>query len=256
MNPDSYLATAGLLASLALSSCSDSGMEPDPLEAQAAAAAAAVAADAVLEDLNVMSDAVPRMGGPAMMGGSGMMDGLSEHLVRERAVTFLDGNGLEQEVFDPISTATIHAVVTIEGEISRDNFSGSIERYRDMWVTGLEGEEATRTWNGDGWGKRHRVRVDDEFGERSYDVESTSLIEDVVRSVDREAQPWPLSGTITRNIEVTIANGPDGDMSRVRTVVITFNGTQFVTLTVDGEPSHEVDLETREGRNPLRRRER
>ena len=31
MNPMSYLATAVLLASLALSSCSDSGMEPDPL---------------------------------------------------------------------------------------------------------------------------------------------------------------------------------------------------------------------------------
>ena len=241
-----------LLTALALSSCSEVGTDPGPLEVRGAvgAAAAAAAADAVLEDLYQMSDVVPLMGGTAMQA----QQDLQINRTRSRVKTFFDGNGLEQEVFDPISTASIHIVVKIEKEKSRDNFSASVKRNRDMWVTGLEGEEETRTWNGYGSGERHRARIDDEFGERIRDVTSTSLIADVVRSVDREAHPWPLSGTITRNVAITITNGRNGDVNRVRTVVITFDGTQFAILSVNGEPSHEVDLATRKGRNPLRRK--
>ena len=254
MSSYSYRHLVILLTVFGISSCSELGTEPGPLEVGGAvgAAAAAAAADAVLEDLYQMSDVVPLMGGPAMQA----QQDLQINRTRSRVKTFFDGNGLEQEVFDPISTASIHIVVKIEKEKSRDNFSASIKRYRDMWVTGLEGEEETRTWNGDGSGERHKARVSDEFGERLRDVKSTSLIEDVVRSVDRKAHPWPLSGTITRNIQVTITNGRNGDQSRERTVVITFDGTQFATLTVNGEASHEVDLATRKGRNPLRRKKR
>ncbi len=52
---------------------------------------------------------------------------------------------------------------------------------------------------------------------------------------------------------VVIVNGPNGDETRTRHVVITFNGTQFATMTVDGE-SFEVDLSTRSGRHPFRKR--
>ena len=254
MSSHSYRHLVVLLTALALSSCSELGTDPGPLEVPGAvgAAAAAAAADAVLEDLYQMSDVVPLMGGPAMQAQQDFQGGQT----RSRVKTFFDGNGLEQEVFDPISTASIHIVVTIEKAKSRDNFSASIKRHRDMWVTGLEGEEETRTWNGYGSGERHRARIDDEFGERSRDVKSTSLITDVVRSVDRKSHPWPLSGTITRNVAITITNGRNGDVSRVRTVVITFNGTQFATLSVNGDPSHEVDLATRKNRNPLRRKKR
>ncbi len=241
-----------VLAVFGISSCSELGTEPGPLEVGGAvgAAAAAAAADAVLEDLYQMSDVVP--GGAEIQAQKDSQKSKN----RSKVKTFFDGNGLEQEVFDPITTASVHVVVTVEKEKSRDNFSASIKRHRDMWVTGLEGEEETRTWNGDGSGERHRARVSDEFGERVRDVKSTSLTEDVVRSVDRKAHPWPLSGTITRNIQVTITNGRNGDESRERTVVITFDGTQFATLTVNGEASHEVDLATRKGRNPLRRKKR
>jgi hypothetical protein len=59
--------------------------------------------------------------------------------------------------------------------------------------------------------------------------------------------PWPLSGTITRHWVITITNGPNGDATRERTVVVTFNGTQFATITVNGETS-ELDLGTRPGK--------
>ena len=50
--------------------------------------------------------------------------------------------------------------------------------------------------------------------------------------------PYPLSGTVTRDVTVVIVNG-----------------TQFATLSVDGE-SFEVDLSPRDGRHPLRNRGR
>ncbi len=84
---------------------------------------------------------------------------------------------------------------------------------------------------------------------------STSAIEDVVHPVPRTDDAWPLSGTITRNVTVNIVNGPNGDETKTRTVVITFNGTNLPTMTVDGE-SFEIDLSTRSGRHPFRRRGR
>jgi hypothetical protein len=258
----SYRNLVVILSVVGISSCNELGTEPGSLEVQGAvgAAAAAAAADAVLEDLYQMSDVLP--GGAEIQAQKDSQKSKDrskdsqKSKDRSKVKTFFDGNGLEQEAFDPITTASVHVVVTIEKEKSRDNFSASIKRHRDMWVTGLEGEEETRTWNGDGSGERHRARVSDEFGERIRDVKSTSITEGVVRSVDRKAHPWPLSGTITRNIQVTITNGRNGDESRERTVVITFDGTQFATLTVNGEPSHEVDLATRKGRNPLKRKKK
>ena len=92
-----------------------------------------------------------------------------------------------------------------------------------------------------------------ETGTRSYEMSGTSTIQDLVHGVPREDNPWPLSGTITRQITVEIVNGPDGDRSVERTATVTFNGTQFVTMTVNGE-SFEVDLSARSGNHPFQRR--
>jgi hypothetical protein len=104
MSSYSYRNLVVLLTALALSSCSEVGTDPGPLEVRGAVGAAAAAADAVLEDLYQMSDVVPLMGGPAMQA----QQDLQVNRTRSRVKTFFDGNGLEQEVFDPISTASIH----------------------------------------------------------------------------------------------------------------------------------------------------
>ena len=122
-----------------------------------------------------------------------------------------------------------------------------------MTVSGLEGQETSRTWNGTGSGEASRSQHTDEHGDRSYDMSSTSVIEDVVRALPREENPWPLSGTITRTISVVIVNGPDGDVTREITAVLTFNGMQFVIMTVNGE-DFEVDLAARESDRGVRRK--
>jgi hypothetical protein len=236
----------GMILVATLAGCAEGSTAPDSVDELTSAAVAALAADAALEDLATMDEVVLGPGGAlAPPPGAGNFE-------RERTVTFYDASGAQQDAHDPLTTASIRFVLSLEGEVSREGFSASIERHRDIRVTGLLGEEETRTWNGEGDSRWERVRVNDD-GEHSYVAEGTLVIDDVVRAVDRAAHPWPLSGTITRTVEITITNGPNGDETRERTVVITFDGTQFATLTIDGEPANDVDLATREGRSPLRR---
>jgi hypothetical protein len=153
--------------------------------------------------------------------------------------------------FDRLLTASVHIEVEVEGSLERPMWSGELERHRDLTVSGLLGEETERTWNGHGSDKHSKVRITDE-GDMERHFESETTIEDVVVGVPRSENPWPLSGTITRHVKVEIINGPNGDVTRERTVVVTFNGTQTVTLSVNGE-EFEVDLADRQGARPHRR---
>ena len=80
------------------------------------------------------------------------------------------------------------------------------------------------------------------------------MIEDIIHPVPRTDDAWPLSGTITRDVTINVINGPDGDVTKSRTVVITFDGTNLATMTVSGE-TFEVDMSTRSGRHPFRKRD-
>jgi len=167
-------------------------------------------------------------------------------------VTYFDAAGNEQEAYDALTTAWIHVLTERMHEGGRDSWSGTVTRTRDMTITGLEGDETTRTVNGTGSSTVSRSLHSDTDGDRSYDMTGSSVISDVVHGVPHEDNPYPLSGTITHDMTAVIVNGPNGDETRTRHVVITFNGTQFVTMTVDDE-SFEVDLSTRDGRHPFRR---
>jgi hypothetical protein len=243
-----------LAATFALAACDDATTTPtedDRLNSDIAE----VVADAALEDLAIMTATTPALGPQAAFGRFGQGGGLGSRagLERDRTVTFYDESDDEQEAFDPLLTASIHVVTVIEGGIDRDAFSARVNRARDMWVTGLAGEETTRTWNGSGSSEVSRTRVSDDIGTRTYEMDADAIVEEVVRSVDREAQPWPLSGSITRDVTVTIVNGPNGDETRERRTVITFDGTQFAILTVDGE-EFEVDLAARAAERASRRK--
>jgi hypothetical protein len=75
----------------------------------------------------------------------------------------------------------------------------------------------------------------------------TSSIENVVHGVPIEDNPYPLSGSITRDMTVLIIGGKNDGETHSRLAVITFNGTQFATVTVNGE-TYEIDLAAHKGR--------
>lgn len=245
-----------LLVAAGFAACDD-GTAPvgDPGDLELAVAA--VAAEATLDDVQSMTlgtwGLAGPVAGPEAASQFGPHGGLApgDVLQRERTVTFYDADGQVMDGYDPLVTDRINLVIEVEGSLERPRWSGEVERHRDVTVSGLAGQETQRTWNGTGSDLHARVRVSDE-GNVERRFASQTSIEDVVVGVPRHENPWPLSGTITRHVEVTVVNGPNGDVTRERTVVVTFNGTRYVTLTVDGQ-EFEVDLADREGRRPGRR---
>jgi hypothetical protein len=229
------------LSLIALAACSDTAGLESSFEDSLTLDVAMIAADATIEEHGDL--------GPLFGGGGGLPPGGES----TRTATFFDAAGKEQEALDPLTTASIHLVIESTREFSRDSWTGTGTRSRDLWITGLEGEETSRTVNGTGSGSVTRSQHTDADGTRTYDMSSTSVMDNVVHPVPRTDDAWPLSGTITRNMTINVVNGPDGDVTRTRTVVITFNGTNLVTMTV-GDETFEIDMSTRSDRHPFRRR--
>ena len=233
-----------LLSTFALAACNDAN-GPSELDQAIDEDVALVAADAALEDLQQMFISV----------GSQPPSGVSFDVPRNfsRVVSFFDAAGLPQDAYNPLTTASVRIQIEMSGAVERDGWTATIARSRDVTVSGLVDEETERKWNGTSSTEVTRSQHTDADGTRTYAMSGVGTIEDVVRGVPRAENPWPLSGTITRVITVVITNGPNGDVTHERTVVITFNGTQFVTLTVNGE-EFELDLAARLSDRGVRRR--
>lgn len=237
------------LAALAAAACSD-GTSPELADDAVLEAVAVVAADATLEDVSVMS--TPLLfggGGPGAVGGfgpGGSFEGA-------RTVTFFDGNGGEQEAYDPLTTASIHIEVEIQAEVEREYWTASVHRIRNLTVSGLEGEETTRQWDGTGSQQVARSRHLEDGTEYTFEMAGSFVIEAVVVPVPGTSDtPWPLSGSITRTIHVS-GVGPDGEFGRTVEITILFDGDDTATAVVDGE-TYEIDLTAGHDGFPLRHR--
>jgi hypothetical protein len=242
----------GLAAAfLLMTACSDSLTDSlsSAEEAELNLDVAAYAANATVDDIAMMTDEFGRVlpapfaSGPFHGPGAGR---LSDYEV-SRTVTFYDSVDVVMTAYDPLLTSYIHMLFEMEGSFTRTGDRGTItqtvSRIRDMTISGLLGEETTRTWNGTGSSAKAAVMVSDANGERSYNFSATSTITDVVIPVPR-GSGWPLSGTIERTVNVEIIFG-DEVRERSRIVLVEFNGTHLVPITVNGE-TFTLNLETRE----------
>jgi hypothetical protein len=206
--------------------------------------AALIAADGMFQDLAHMQSPATWAGigfgpeaGPIEIQGSRTFS---------RTVTFFP-----EDSYDPVTTTHMHIVSDLEREVTHTFWSAEIERHRDMTVSGLAGEETQRTWDGTGTGKVFKSRHPEGGAVRTYDMESSALITQVVRAIPRAENPWPLSGTITRTIKAVRTKEGEDPVERNLTVTITFNGTQFVKMLVDdlsdadGPVEYDIDLAQR-----------
>jgi hypothetical protein len=201
--------------------------------------AALVAADAMFEDLAFMQ-------APPILALPGMFPNLAGseapgNVTFSRQVSFYDADGNLQDRYDPLLTASIKVEWGLSRSVEHAFWSASVQRQREMMVTGLLGMETERTWNGTGTGVVARSRHPEEGITRTYDMSSEVVIANVVRGVPRSEHPYPLRGSITRHMEVVVTKDGQVVAERDVTAVITFNGTQFATVTV-GPDSWEVDL--------------
>ena len=225
----------GMAGMVALTACAADSTGPTVLQdAAMTSAAALVAVDGVQQDLDVM--ALPDGAAPAP----------------NRTVTYLDASGKTQDKYDSLTTASIKTHSVLDHDASRTGFTATIHRESDMTVSGLAGRETQRTFNGSSAGTVSRSSTTDAGVTRSFTMTESETVANVVRSVDHTANPWPLSGTVTRTVKVT-AKGPKGDENKDVTTVITFNGTQNATMTINGV-AHDVDLANRQGEQPFKRK--
>ncbi|MFN0177814.1 MAG: hypothetical protein ACKVZ0_03375 [Gemmatimonadales bacterium] len=244
------------LALTALAGCSTEGTSPDFTPAQARILnrdVALVAADGASQDVELM-------GGPGGSFGMGLAPGLAaadeqdapfrcgthtrDDLTVTRTCTFKDAAGATQNEYNPLTTASVVVHAEIEGTITRPNWTATVDRIRDLTVSGLAGTETQRTWNGTGSGTSTRSRHSEGGEERQYDVTATGTMTNVVVPVPRRPDGWPLSGTIARQVTVKITGGPRDGQTVTRSVTITFNGTQFVPIKVN-ENTFTFDLKIR-----------
>ena len=160
-------------------------------------------------------------------------------LTIEREYAFYDASGTAQETFDDEQTASIRVKRVVDGSVDRDtdrgSINGTVHHDRDLTVSGLQGAETKRTWNGTGHSEIEHTRVNDDQGSRSYEMTADITVADVVvphpRNEDRD--PWPLSGTITTHVVGSVTRGEE-TRTFERTVVITFDGTQYAKAVVNG----------------------
>ncbi len=222
-----------LLAGLSLAvACSDTGAPSAEEEAQITQDVMAYAADVTSDDVIMMTLLADGVLGSAPSAAP-PFDG---NVSYSRSVTFYDENDGVQDAYDPLLTAKVNMVVDFEGSRSwtgdRGTMSVTVARHRDVTVSNLLGEETERIWDGAGNSDVNRVRQSDEFGERVYDFSASTAVAAVVIPVPR-GSGWPLSGSITRHVTVEIVSGLGDMMTRSRTVMVEFNGTQFVPITIN-----------------------
>ena len=221
--------------------------------------AAIIAADGGLEDLEMMHGPGLGLRGivfPALTGGRPDCPKtqdvfLCDPIQRDgidytRTITYRDVSGAPQDAYDENTTASIEYMISVQGERGREGWSASIDRTRNFTVTGLQDGTGTATWNGTSAGTMSRSRHSEDGQSRTYDVSASGTVTDVVIPFPRTDDGWPLSGTITRSVSLTLTNGED-TRSREREVIIEFNGTSEVTVTV-GDETFTLDLSQRMGR--------
>lgn len=245
------------LVAFTLAGCGDS--TGPALDATTLQNAAVMVADATIEDVTLATTpfgfgaaAAPAMSGEREgFGEPGGRGGIGGTFSGTRSVAFYDASGTEQGAYDPLTTASIHFLLDLAGDVTRDTWSASVQRTRDLTVTGLEGEETTRTFNGSGTETVSRSRVLEDGTQTSHEMSGTFAYQDVVVPVPGSEPRWPLSGTIHRTLNVSVVNGPNGDASRTLDVTVTFDGSSTATAVIDGE-TVEIDLSTRWGGFPIR----
>lgn len=261
MHRSSLTRTLGIAAIAAAAACSDSTTAPAErdLVNQESLDVAAVAGDAIAEDVSMMHTQEGALGQPvvdaqwtgpwqsctfaAASGRFTCPDVTRGGVTISRSYQLLDASEQPQSAYDAQSTASASFTSSMSGTVARQQFQGTISRQRTITVSGLLGDESTHVINGTGATATTHSRHTAGGISRSYAMSASLTISDVVVPVPRAAGAWPLSGTITRQVSFTREGARGMGRSGTRTVTVTFNGTQLVPMTVNGE-QFTLDLAT------------
>jgi len=207
------LATAG--AVLALSACSEGTGTSLTSEAELSEDVVAAAGDAIAADVGAMVNNEVSVG--AAMPGSAHPSNLTPPpgWTVVRTMVCFDATPTAQAACDALTTASIQFNVSIDGSFQRsrqsprgtETMSIAVHRDRQLTVSGLAGTETFRVHNGFG------ASADTaEFSGTHNGVDHSRIARetsnDTVNAVrfnlPRGTNPWPVSGSIVRNVSGTV----------------------------------------------------
>jgi hypothetical protein len=241
-------ALAGLTA--AAVACSDSNTPSLVSEEELTEDIAVTSGDAIADDvaeliLNENAAGLPTAAPRPAFHLFGMPPGVTV----TRTVTFYDALGNEQDSYDPVTTASIAIEVTMDGSFSRtfegrrgtESMERAVHRDRSLVISGLEGEETSRTHDGVGTSLDSTTITFTGSGEDAVTV-TREIVESAVDSVvgivlnlPRSQNPWPVAGTIIRRVsaEFTITVGDRTETrSRNHRVQVTFPADDQGNVTI------------------------
>lgn len=166
----------------------------------------------------------------------------------------MDANGVTQSAYDKVTTASINFIVSDTGAVAFTNngnsFADTVSRRHDRTVSGLAGDPDTvHTWSGTGTSMIKSVRSGQIT--KTYVFVSNDTSTAIRFKQPRDINPYPLSGTVVRNYTVTRTRAASDTTTRTTTrrVVVTFNGTANVPMTV-GSETFTLNLDTHKVTKP------
>ena len=166
-------------------------------------------------------------------------------LTLTRSFAFYNAAGVLMPRFNDTTTASVNVTTTETGVRPTASGADTISGGRNLTVSGLAGHNTTRTWNGTG-NRAVGGYYTDSAASRTYDNTEATMFTNIVVTLPRASNPYPTSGSIARQVN-SVGTVTKGTKSRTlttsRTITVTFNGTEFVPMTV-GSTSYTLDLAT------------
>lgn len=157
-----------------------------------------------------------------------------------------DINGTTQSAYDRATTASINFIVADTGETSfsanNNTFTDTTYRLHNRTVSTLLGD-TVHTWYGSGTGSVHSTRTGQIT--KVYLLTSVDTASAVRFRQPRGINPYPLGGTFVKNYTVVRTRQASDTTTHTATrqVVVTFNGTANVPMTINGV-AYSLNLDT------------
>lgn len=166
-------------------------------------------------------------------------------LTLTRSFAFYNAAGQSLSKWNDTTVASVNLTTTESGVRANTTGADTISGSRNMTVSGLAGHNTTRTWNGTG-SRSVGGYYTDSAASRTYDHSENATFTNVLVTLPRSANPYPTSGSISRQVNAAgtvTKGGKSRSFSASRTVTVTFNGTEFVPMTI-GSTAYTLDLAT------------
>lgn len=164
----------------------------------------------------------------------------------EFTVLLYDTLGNQMTRFKPDTTWRLVETSRITGSVALANYLSSMEHNGTLTLTGMRAQDDTATFNGTALDTAYSVfQSSIRSVTRYFHISTTRTIANV--RVPKAADADPTSGTITWVVTAQrLRSSSRGDVEATlnATIVLTFNGTPFPTITVTGGWRYRLDLDT------------